>query len=421
MTPLQTRTVRRVRVVAGLGLLPLLLSTVVQLRGSSSGLEITTSNQAWTPLAPAIVVASAMLYVLYWVKVWPHEHGARTPMLLLAAMATLAVVDAVIFGPTNDLWLYVAVVAGCALPPRRAVAAVLLITVAATAATLLPLGSRPGQATSTVDTGHAGGPITQSTTARFNLPGLSVRLSDQLSAATVAALPLLIAGLGTVLVAFLSRNNRQLRAARVLQVQLAAQEERTRVARDLHDTLGRSLSLMAVKLQVAEHLVETGDPQAGAEVGEVRRLALHALRDVRDTVSGYRQPTIVAELSGARIALTAAGITAHLRDHHGVLAPEVEAACGWIIREATTNVLKHSGARTCSIDLERVNGDIIVSVLDDGPTDRPNGTGFGLQGLRERVDALGGALLAQPASPGPGFQLRARIPVHPTASGHVTD
>jgi two-component system sensor histidine kinase DesK len=228
-------------------------------------------------------------------------------------------------------------------------------------------------------------------------------------------------GLGTILVTFLSQNNRQLRAARVLQVQLAAQEERTRVARDLHDTLGRSLSLMAVKLQVAEHLVKVGDPHAGAEVGEVRRLTLHALRDVRDTVSGYRQPTIVAELSGADVALTAAGITPHLGDQHGVLTPEVEAACGWVIREAATNVIKHSQARTCRIDLERVNGYITVSVDDDGPTQQPNDTGFGLRGLRERVDALGGTLTARPASPGPGFQLRARIPVHRSSTHHDTD
>jgi len=307
------------------------------------------------------------------------------------------------------------VVAGSALRPRRAVTAVLLITVAATAAIALQSGPQTGNTTATTGAGPAADLI-QRTSTPLALPGLSVRLSFELSAATVAALPLLIAGLGATLVTFLSQTNRQLRAARAVQTQLATQEERTRVARDLHDTLGHSLALMAVQLQVAEHLVKAGDPDAGTEVSEVRRLTLRALRDVRDTVSGYRQPTIDAELSGARIALTAAGIAPHLRDHHGVLAPEVEAACGWIIREATTNVIKHSQARTCSINLERVNGCVTISVEDDGPAHRSNGGGFGLQGLRERVDALGGTLVAQPASPGPGFQLNARIPIQPTTT-----
>jgi hypothetical protein len=145
MTPLRTRTVLRVRVVAGLALLPLLLSRVVEWRGSSSGLEIATSNQQWARLAPAIVIAAAALYLLYWLRIRPHGHRARTPMLLLAALATLAVVDGAILGPTNDLWLYVAIVAGCALPPRRAVPAVLLITVGADRRSHRPVHDRPLQ------------------------------------------------------------------------------------------------------------------------------------------------------------------------------------------------------------------------------------------------------------------------------------
>jgi two-component system sensor histidine kinase DesK len=316
-------------------------------------------------------------------------------------------------GPTNDVWLYVAIVAGCALRPRFAVPAVLLVTAAANAAMFLPVGERPGHTTSRPGTQPATGAVTPPGPAPLALPGMSVRLSYQLSAATLTAVPLLFAGLGTMLVRFLSQTNQQLRAARVLQIQLAAQEERTRVARDLHDSLGHSLSLIGVKLQVAEHLVKTGDHQAATEVGEARRLTLDALRDVRDTVSGYRQPTIDAELTGARIALAAAGIDPHVRDQHGVLVPAVEAACGWIIREATTNVIKHSRASSCHISLDGRDSHITVSVTDDGRGHQHNGGGSGLQGLRERVQALGGTLHAGPAAPEPGFRLRATIPLHP--------
>jgi two-component system sensor histidine kinase DesK len=201
---------------------------------------------------------------------------------------------------------------------------------------------------------------------------------------------------------------------------LAAQQERARVARDLHDTLGQSLSLMAVKLQVTEHLAAAGDHDAVAEVSEVRRLTLQALGEVRDTVSGYRQPTINAELTGARIALEASGITLQVRDHHGALIPLVEATCGWIIREATTNVIRHSRARNCHISLERDGGNITVSVVDDGAIGHHNGGGTGLHGLGERVHALGGLLTAGPAAPGPGFRLGARIPLDPDIR-HDTD
>src|SRR5262249_22297077 len=152
----------------------------------------------------------------------------------------------------------------------------------------------------------------------------SVKLSALLPVATVTALPLLIAGLGATLVTFLARVNRELRAARLVQAQLAVQEERARVARDLHDVLGHNLSVMAVKLQVAEHLIDAGAPSAASEVREVRHISQQALQGVRATVTGYRQPTIEAELAGAGIALRAAGIDLQVSARHGALTPEVE-------------------------------------------------------------------------------------------------
>ncbi|GIH19536.1 sensor histidine kinase [Rugosimonospora africana] len=411
-TPPRARTVVLVRVVAGLALLPLILSVVTPGHGSISTTAVTTETDAhWTPFQSVIVVSAGALYLLYWLRIWPHERVTRTVTACLTALAALAVVDEAVFRSVN-LWLYTVVVVGAALRPRVAVPAVLLIAAATTFVALRSPGPGSGQ-TGTASDGQARQTASRPGSTPVPLPGLSVWLSVQLSAATVAALPALIAGLGTTMVSSLSLANRQLRAARVLQVQLAAQEERTRVARDLHDTLGYSLSLIAVKLQVAEHLARAGDVQAAAEVGEVRRLTLQALGEVRDTVSGYRQLTINAELTGARIALQASGIALHLRDHHGALIPEVEAACGWIIREATTNVIRHSQAKNCRISLERGEGTVTVSVTDDGQTPHRNGSGTGLRGLGERVQALGGLLTAGSAAPGPGFRLSARIPVNP--------
>jgi signal transduction histidine kinase len=404
------RTVALVRVVAGLTLLPLILSVITPWHGPISTTAVTAASYAgWSSLQSAVVVSAGALYLGYWLTIWPHEHATRAGAACLAALCALAVIDEAGFR-SIDPWLYAVIVGGVVLRPRLAVPAVLLVAAATTFVTLRPPGPGIGQA----------GTVSRLGSTPLPLPGVPVWLSVQLSAATVAALPVLIAGFGTTMVSSLNRANRQLRDARVLQVQLAAQQERARVARDLHDTLGHSLSLMAVKLQVAERLVAIGDRDAVAEVGEVRRLTLQALGEVRDTVSGYRQPTINAELTGARIALEASGITLHLRDRHGALVSQVEATCGWIIREATTNVIRHSRARNCHISLERDAGDITVSVADDGPTGHHNGTGSGLHGLGERVHALGGLLTAGPAAPGPGFQLSARIPLDPDVR-HDTD
>jgi signal transduction histidine kinase len=404
------RTVVLVRMVAGLALLPLILSVVTPWHGSISATAVTTaSHSRWSPYQSAIVVTAGALYLLYWLWIWPHEDTTRSAAICLAALSALAVVDEAAFGSIN-LWLCTVIVTGVVLRPRLAVPAVLLIAAATTFVTLHPPGTGSGTA----------GTASRLGSTSLPLPGVSVWLSVQLSAAVIAALPILIAGFGTTMVSSLSRVNRQLREARALQVQLAAQQERARVARDLHDTLGHNLSLMAVKLQVAEHLAAVGDREAVAEVSAVRRLTLQALGEVRDTVSGYLQPTINAELTGARIALDASGITLHLHDRHGALIPEVEATCGWIIREATTNVIRHSRASNCHISLERGEDSIIVSVTDDGPTAAHNGSGTGLHGLGERVHTLGGQLTAGPATPGPGFRLSARLPLDP-GTGHDPD
>jgi two-component system sensor histidine kinase DesK len=133
------------------------------------------------------------------------------------------------------------------------------------------------------------------------------------------------------------------------------------------------------------------------------------------SVSGYRRPTLVSELSGARIALQAAGIQARLDAPEAPLDPEVEAVLAWAVREGTTNVIRHSGARTCRIAVQPGPLSASAEVVDDGDAVAPNGTGSGLAGLRERAEHMAGCVEAGPA-PGGGFRLFVTVPVRGPAS-----
>jgi two-component system sensor histidine kinase DesK len=201
----------------------------------------------------------------------------------------------------------------------------------------------------------------------------------------------------------------ELRAARSQVARLAVEEERARISRDLHDLLGHSLSLITMKGALASRAVPEDEP-GGVEVREMVRLARDALREVRDVVSSYRQPTIAAELSAARTALQAAGIRLDVEQSVGALSRETEAVLGWTIREGVTNVIRHSGASHCAIVLAREDGLVRADVVDDGAGPASSNGGTGLQGLKERVTAIGGHLEAGRA-PARGFKLSITAPV----------
>ena len=147
----------------------------------------------------------------------------------------------------------------------------------------------------------------------------------------------------------LGRANQELQAARRELARLAVAEERARIARDLHDTLGHSLSVIALKSELARRVLPDDPERAAAEIGDVERVAREALASVRDTVSGYRQPTLAMELAGAREALTAAGIDGDVEPAPDGLPREVDAVLGWAVREGVTNVLRHSDAARAHI------------------------------------------------------------------------
>ncbi len=253
--------------------------------------------------------------------------------------------------------------------------------------------------------------------------GLSTAaVSGDLGESAVQGVSVTVIGLLVFSVNELRRTNRALVEVRHELARLAVADERARIARDLHDTLGHSLSVIALKSELAGRLLP-GDPErARAEIGDVERVAREALASVRETVSGYRRPSLQAELDGARRSLAAGDIAADIEASATDLPPAVDAVLAWTVREATTNVLRHSGASRVRIRVDRDDGWVTAGIEDDGrgvpdrrsvPAENGSGSGphgSGLAGLAERVHALGGSLDAGPLPTG-GFRLDVRLPL----------
>ncbi len=235
------------------------------------------------------------------------------------------------------------------------------------------------------------------------------------------ALLLLVRGLGLDMIglARMGRAIRELYIARRELARLAVVEERLRVARDLHDLLGHTLSMIALKSELARRLVEHDPAQAAREMHEVEKVARQILREVREAVAGYRQPTLQSELEGAQQLLEAAGIDCQLEHPIGRLPPAIDAVLAWGVREGVTNVVRHSRARHCRIRVMQAAGWVCVEVTNDdrrpSRQDRPLLTtpGSGLAGLAERVVALGGHIEARPtlADGVAGFRLQVELPI----------
>lgn len=202
----------------------------------------------------------------------------------------------------------------------------------------------------------------------------------------------------------------ELDRARTVQAGLAVTEERLRIARDMHDVLGRNLSVIALKAELAAQLAKRGREEAVEEMLEVRRIAQDALTDVRAVVGGYRSAGLDDELAGARSLLASAGIEARIIGDGHDLPPDVQGALGWVVREAVTNVLRHSEARTCTITLRaEAPGTVTLTMSNDGVSPGRVRLGSGLLGLTERISTLGGTLAAgfqKPAS----FLLTVTVP-----------
>ncbi|MET9226122.1 histidine kinase [Lentzea sp. NPDC003310] len=197
----------------------------------------------------------------------------------------------------------------------------------------------------------------------------------------------------------------ELDRSREVRANLAVAEERLRFARDLHDVVGRNLSAVALKADLAAQLARRDRSSAAIdEMLEVRRIAQESLDELRAVVSGYRTADLSVELAGARSLLASAGIDCRVIGDV-TFGGEPAGALGWAVREGVTNVLRHSEARTCTITLR---GKVLTMSNDGAP---PTGFRFGsgLTGLHERIAALGGSVTATPEAPN-RFVLTVELP-----------
>jgi two-component system sensor histidine kinase DesK len=277
------------------------------------------------------------------------------------------------------LWLYPALVAGAGLRTPVACLAIGLTALAAAA----PLAVE-GQLVHPTDPLHP---------AEALGPSHSVLLS------------IVLAGLGMHAVRQLIALNTDLHATRAELADLAVAADRERLARELHDLLGRTLSLIAVKAELASRLSAKGDTAAAAELSDVQRLARQAVRDVREAVAGAYSPSLEAELAAAEAALRTAGIELIIQRDAAPIDPAHESTLAWAVREAVTNVVKHSHARTCRIALNGADGVTSLAIDDDGRGAVVENSGAGLDGLADRIHAVGGRLEIGRAG-GRGFSLR---------------
>ena len=177
----------------------------------------------------------------------------------------------------------------------------------------------------------------------------------------------------------------------------AVDSERLRIARDLHDLLGQSLTVIKVKAELARKLLDVDVERARAEIADMERISREALGDVHGAVAGYREISLPDELVRARVALTAAEIEADLPSSTDEVPPPLSELFAWTVREGITNVLRHSGASRCEIRLSASSAE----VRDDGPEAlSPFGHGYGLAGLRERAADVGATVVTGHLAPG---------------------
>jgi len=204
----------------------------------------------------------------------------------------------------------------------------------------------------------------------------------------------------------------KLQAANAEIEHLAKVAERERIARDLHDVLGHTLSVIILKSELAGKLIDHDPERAKAEIADVEQTSRAALADVRSTIRGYRAHSLEAELKQAKATLETAGVIVKSQSEEVRLTPAQESVVALVVREAVTNVVRHARARNCHLRLIPVNGNCRIEIQDDG---RGGGAveGNGLRGMRERIEALGGTLERENSA---GTRLSIEFPLTPKAN-----
>jgi len=221
-------------------------------------------------------------------------------------------------------------------------------------------------------------------------------------------LPVVVGG-SNVYFAARNRMFEKLRLANEEITHLAKVAERERIARDLHDVLGHTLSVIILKSELAGKLIDRDPERAKAEIGDVERTSREALAEVRNTIRGYRLNSLAAELKQAESTLQLAGVAVKSEASELPLTPVQESVVALVVREAVTNVVRHAAARNCRVRLANDNGNCLLEVHDDGRGGLRT-EGNGLRGMRERVEALGGTLQYDSSA---GTKLKIEFPLNP--------
>lgn len=335
----------------------------------------------------AVVVLIALFLPIYAATFRARDN--RQILSLVIALAALAVVGSLVNGGASVFAIYAAAVAGRLYPTRRAV---------------------------------------QVVAALFGVVALLVVISPvpmpwRLAALAPALFFTPVIGATSIFEAERDRANQRLLRANEEIERLATIAERERIARDLHDLLGHTLSVVVLKSELAARLIPADPDRATAEVNDIERIGREALGEVRAAVTGYRARGLDAELAGARVALDAAGIDAEVHADPTDLRPEQESALAMAVREAVTNVVRHADAQRATISITTVDTRVRLEVTDDG-----RGTsgqeGSGLTGMRERIAVLGGHVDVRQAGGGPegraerrGTVVEVTLPLVGTANG----
>jgi two-component system sensor histidine kinase DesK len=294
----------------------------------------------------------------------------QTRLILVAVMGVMAVGLALLGSTTAVFGAAVAAMAGESLRPRQSIPIIL---------------------------GASGLVTTSAVVNDFDGPEI---LSQ--------AIIVLVVGLFTFGVRRLADANQQLVEAREELARLAVLDERVRFARDLHDLLGHSLTVIRAKSELASRLATSDVTKAVEEMDDVERVAREALAEVRETVTGYRRPSLAREIANARTALDAAHIAADVHVDVLDVPPAIDETLAWVLRELVTNVVRHSGAGSCRIDAAGHSGEFSLAVTDDG-RGGAGAIGNGLAGARERLALIGG-MLDIDGEAGRGFHVLARVP-----------
>jgi two-component system sensor histidine kinase DesK len=201
----------------------------------------------------------------------------------------------------------------------------------------------------------------------------------------------LVIGIGNIFFAQRNRSNYKLRMAQEEIEHLAKVAERERIARDLHDVLGHTLSVIILKSELAGKLMDKDPERAKSEIRDVEQTSRQALAEVRQTIRGYRVQSLCEELKQAQATLETAGVNVKAETEQVSLTPAQESIAALIVREAVTNVVRHAAAQSCVLRLAPLKGKCLIEIQDDGRgSDGPEGNG--LRGMRERIEALGGTL-----------------------------